>query len=176
MKMKNVLMWICIGAGCLIAAGCSDAPPGEAGSAGSPAPAAKVAEKRGSEETLPSEIAAVVEEGTRGESLESAKGKALPRLVDLGADRCIPCKKMAPILEALREEYQGAVRVEFIDVWKNPEAGRLYRIRLIPTQIFYDAEGREVYRHEGFLSREEILKKFKEMGVAAPFQAAGEAR
>jgi len=75
---------------------------------------------------------------------------------------------MAPILDALREEYRGVVSVEFIDVWKNPKAGEKYGIRLIPTQIFYDASGREVFRHEGFFSREEILKKFADMGVAAP--------
>jgi len=89
----------------------------------------------------------------------------VPRLVDLGAGKCIPCKKMAPILEELRKEFAGRLDVEFIDVWENPSAGELYRIKLIPTQIFYDASGKELFRHEGFFSREDILAKWKELGV-----------
>jgi len=91
--------------------------------------------------------------------------KKLPRLVDLGADKCIPCKMMAPILEELKKDYAGTLNVEFIDVWKNPEAGREYGIRLIPTQIFYDASGKELFRHEGFFSKEDILAKWRELGV-----------
>jgi thioredoxin 1 len=90
---------------------------------------------------------------------------ALPRLVDLGADKCIPCKLMAPILEELKKEYAGKLEVAFIDVWKNPDAGKKYGINMIPTQIFYGANGRELFRHEGFFSREDILKKWKELGV-----------
>lgn len=91
--------------------------------------------------------------------------KALPRLVDLGADKCIPCKMMAPILEELKKEYAGIFNVEFIDVWKNPDAGKKYGIRIIPTQIFYDASGKELFRHKGFFSKEDILRKWKEFGV-----------
>jgi thioredoxin 1 len=89
----------------------------------------------------------------------------LPKLLDLGADKCIPCKMMAPILEELKREYAGRLEVEFIDVWKNPEAGQRYGIRMIPTQIFYDADGKELYRHVGFISKEDILSKWKELGV-----------
>jgi len=102
-------------------------------------------------------------EGSPGEDPPAA---ALPRLVDLGADKCIPCKVMAPILEELREEYKDKIEVVFIDVWKDPEPGRRYKIRIIPTQIFFDASGNELYRHEGFFSREEILSKWKELGIS----------
>lgn len=88
----------------------------------------------------------------------------LPRLVDLGAGKCIPCKMMAPILEELKKTYAGQMEVEFIDVWKNPQAGDAYGIRSIPTQIFYDASGKERFRHEGFFSKEDILAKCKELG------------
>ncbi|MDT8302686.1 MAG: organomercurial lyase [Sedimentisphaerales bacterium] len=91
--------------------------------------------------------------------------KALPRLVDLGADKCIPCKMMAPILEELKSEYEGTLIVDFIDVWKNPDEGPKYGIKLIPTQIFFDASGKELFRHEGFYSKEDILTKWKEFGV-----------
>ncbi|MDF3130081.1 thioredoxin family protein [Kiritimatiellaeota bacterium B1221] len=90
----------------------------------------------------------------------------LPKLVDLGAEKCIPCKKMAPILAELTLEYQGVFEVEFIDLWKpeNAEMGELYAVRSIPTQIFFDAEGRELWRHEGYLSKEDLLKKWQELG------------
>jgi len=95
-----------------------------------------------------------------------AAAAALPRLVDLGATKCIPCKRMAPILEALKVDYAGAVDVQFIDVWQNPQAGTPYGIRLIPTQVFFDRKGRERFRHEGFFAREEIERIFKDsLGV-----------
>ena len=91
--------------------------------------------------------------------------KQLPRLVDVGADKCIPCKQMAPILAALKKEYAGRFEVEFIDVWKNPSAGNKYGVRIIPTQIFYDADGKELFRHVGFFSREDIMGTWKTFGV-----------
>ena len=96
---------------------------------------------------------------------ESGVKAAVPRLVDLGAGKCIPCKKMAPILEELRKEYAGRMEVEFIDVWKDPDAGKAYGIEMIPTQIFYDANGTELFRHTGFFGKEDILGKWKELGV-----------
>ena len=107
-----------------------------------------------------------------------APGKVLPllpRMVDVGADRCIPCKKMAPILVEMREDYAAIVDIEFVDVWKDPKAGKPYRVRLIPTQIFYDREGNEVLRHEGFMSREEIETVFREKLDVTPVKHAGKA-
>jgi thioredoxin 1 len=89
----------------------------------------------------------------------------LPRLVDLGAERCIPCRMMAPILEELKRDYADSFHTVFIDVWKNPEAGRAYGVEVIPTQIFYDAEGQEQFRHVGFYGKEDILAKWEELGV-----------
>ena len=95
----------------------------------------------------------------------AAEPSKLPKLVDLGADKCIPCKAMAPILKDLKAEYAGRMDVDFIDVWKNPDAGKTYKIKLIPTQIFFDASGKERFRHEGFFGKEDILAKWKELGV-----------
>lgn len=92
------------------------------------------------------------------------KTAKLPKLVDLGAGKCIPCKMMAPILEELKKEYEGVFDVMFIDVWENPDAGKKYGIEMIPTQIFYDAEGKELFRHEGFFPKADILLKWKEFG------------
>jgi len=89
----------------------------------------------------------------------------LPRLVDLGAKKCIPCKMMAPILEEMKKEFEGVLNVDFIDVWQSPEKAKEYGIQVIPTQIFYDASGKELFRHEGFFAKEDILAKWKDLGV-----------
>jgi thioredoxin 1 len=98
-------------------------------------------------------------------SASSAELKKLPRLVDLGADKCIPCKMMKPILEELSAEYKDKLQVDFIDVWKNPQEGPKYKIRVIPTQIFFDADGKELFRHEGYYSKKDILAKWKKFGL-----------
>ena len=115
---------------------------------------------------------AVSSAGAAGTTGATAPAKvAKPRLVDLGAGRCIPCRQMAPILEQLRDEYAGKFEVMFIDVWKDPDAANPYRIRVIPTQIFYDANGKELFRHVGFFSREQILGKWRELGFAFTAEA-----
>ncbi len=93
-------------------------------------------------------------------------GKGRPALIDLGADTCIPCKLMAPVLESLKTEYAGVLDVHFINLNQNPDAASLYRINVMPTQIFYDASGKELFRHEGFYAKEDILAKWKELGIS----------
>lgn len=90
--------------------------------------------------------------------------KARPRLVDLGAKSCVPCRMMAPILDDLKANYSDRFQTIFIDVWERPEAGQQFRIRMIPTQIFYDGDGRELGRHEGFMSKEDILGTWRRLG------------
>jgi len=94
-----------------------------------------------------------------------ATAAQLPRLLDLGAGKCIPCKMMKPILDELKRDYADRFITEFIDVWENPDAGKKHGIEMIPTQIFYDAEGKERFRHVGFYGKEDILGKWKELGV-----------
>ncbi|HOJ39697.1 MAG TPA: thioredoxin family protein [bacterium] len=100
-----------------------------------------------------------------GKDNRATAEKRLPRLVDLGAGQCVPCKMMAPILEELKREFRGKMEVEIIDVWEDRQAGERYGIRVIPTQIFFDRDGKEVFRHEGFMSREDILETWKRLGV-----------
>jgi thioredoxin 1 len=120
----------------------------------------------GKKESAPSPVANLSSAGVVATSPNAgAQEKALPRLVDLGAGKCIPCKMMAPILEDLKKTLAGKLDVQFIDVWDNPEAGKKYEVNVIPTQIFYDAQGKELFRHEGFLGKEDILGKWKELGI-----------
>lgn len=95
----------------------------------------------------------------------AARKLQTPRLVDFGADKCVPCKMMAPILEELRKEHKGKLKVEFIDVRKNGAAANEYKVKSIPTQVFYDENGKEFSRHVGFISKEDILKVFSDRGI-----------
>lgn len=89
----------------------------------------------------------------------------LPKLLDFGANKCIPCKKMAPILQELSEEYKGRVVIKIIEIYEERELTRANQIQLIPTQIFFDAKNKEVYRHMGFMDKEQIKKVFEKIGI-----------
>jgi thioredoxin 1 len=88
----------------------------------------------------------------------------LPRLINLGAGKCIPCKMMEPIREELRTAYAGALQVEFIDVWNDKAAGEGYGIRTIPTLIYVAPDGRELARQEGFTAKADILAQWTALG------------
>jgi thioredoxin 1 len=97
--------------------------------------------------------------------LKNVPVKGMVTMVDLGAASCIPCKMMAPILDKLEKRYQGKAAVVFIDLRYNREAVQRFGIQGIPTQIFFDKAGKEVYRHVGFMSEEAIVAQLKAMGV-----------
>ena len=117
--------------------------------------------------------------GQAGRSGMTYVATGLPRLVDLGASFCIPCIMMAPSLEELKQEYAGRLQVEFIDAWENPGAKKQYGVFFCPTQIFIDASGKELFRHTGYYSKQDILARWKELGVdlearAEPRDAPGD--
>ena len=86
-------------------------------------------------------------------------------LIDLGAGSCIPCKMMAPILERVKKRYEGRAEVVYIDLRYHRDQVQRFQVRAIPTQVFYDAEGKEVYRHVGFMDEAAIVRQFEKMGV-----------
>jgi len=86
-------------------------------------------------------------------------------MVDIGAHSCIPCKMMTPVIEELSKEYEGRAAIVFIDVWEHKAEAKKYGIKSIPTQIFYDAEGKEQFRHVGFFDKESIVAKLTELGA-----------
>jgi len=90
---------------------------------------------------------------------------SLPKLLDFGRGKCIPCKKMAPILQELSEEYKDRVIIKIIEIDQEPNLTKANQIRLIPTQIFFDSKNQEVYRHEGFMDKDQIKKVFQKMGI-----------
>ncbi|HCA48747.1 MAG TPA: thioredoxin [Armatimonadetes bacterium] len=110
----------------------------------------------------------MIDETSSGEttaSTEAVPSEQLPRFVEVGADSCVPCKMMQPVLDELRSDYAGKLQIEFADIWKTPELGEKYRVRSIPTQIIYDGSGNEVFRHLGFWPKKEIDAKLKELGI-----------
>ena len=94
--------------------------------------------------------------------------KPLPVLLELKSPDCEACKAMAPVIDEVQNAYVGRLEVEIVDVQKEREAAELYGIQAVPTLVFFDADGNELFRHTGFFSREEIVAKLKEFGVAPP--------
>ena len=96
----------------------------------------------------------------------NAARTALPRMIDLGRNQCLPCKMMAPVIAELKQTYAGIIDIEYINVAENPAVMEKLGlpVRAVPFQVFYDASGKIVKRHYGYMSKEEILRAFKELG------------
>ncbi len=97
--------------------------------------------------------------------MDTVPVKGMVTMLDLGAKSCIPCKMMTPVLEKLENVCKEKAAIVFIDVWKDRKPAVRFGIRSIPTQIFFDEEGKEVYRHVGFLSEKAIRAQLRKMGV-----------
>jgi len=110
-----------------------------------------------------------------GEGAFTRPGSSLPKIMEFGMGRCMMCKEMIPIMRELEAEYAGRFDVELVDIKARADLADQYDIRVIPTQVFVDAAGRELARHEGFIPKEDILAEWKRLGVdlGGPGQAAG---
>lgn len=98
-------------------------------------------------------------------TINQALSSGKPVVIDLGARTCIPCKKMAPILEGLAAEYRGKASVLFIDVHDDQAAANRFKVQMIPTQIFFNFQGKEIKRHMGFMDKADIVKELKATGL-----------
>ena len=97
------------------------------------------------------------------EQLDFSKHKVT--FIELGADKCIPCKAMQPVMREIAQKYKGTIQVVFYDVWKTPKYAKDYGIQLIPTQVFIDKNGDEIFRHVGFFAKDGIIKMLKEKNI-----------
>ena len=104
-------------------------------------------------------------DNTSMEKDTSIKNEFKIEFVELGSVNCIPCKKMQPVMESIESKYNGLVKVTFHDVWKDDASAKKYGIDLIPTQVFLDANGKELMRHQGFYPEEEIDRFLQSQGV-----------
>lgn len=112
-------------------------------------------------------IAAKAPESNTEEDFNQALKSGKPVLVDFGANSCIPCRQMRPILREIDKEYSGKARSLVIDVYKYQNLAREYKVQLIPTLVFFDSTGKEVFRHVGVLEKEKIVAKLKEIGMGS---------
>ena len=101
----------------------------------------------------------------RDNPVDKARASGRPSMVDFGADGCRPCEKMKPVLATLKEKYAGKADIVLVHARNEMVLFTRFRIQSIPTQIFYDKGGKEVFRHTGYYSQREIESKLKEMGV-----------
>lgn len=92
--------------------------------------------------------------------------KSLPRMWDFGSENCIPCKTMMGILTPMMKEFAGKVDVRIVNVYQEQALASQYRIQIIPTQVFMDTTGKELFRHVGVLTRDSILAKLNQFGFA----------
>lgn len=92
-------------------------------------------------------------------------GNGQPTLVEFGMDTCASCKSMHNVLDDLRTGHAGRLRVIAINVMQQPELTAQWRVMAIPTQVLLDGEGREVYRHMGFLSAQAIEERLSAHGT-----------
>ncbi len=110
-------------------------------------------------------IASRPPESNSEEELKKALSSGKPLLVDFGANSCLPCRQLRPILKELSKEFTGKAEVLVIDVYKYQHLAREYKIQAIPTLIFFDRNGKEVFRHFGLMGKEQISAKLKEIGA-----------
>jgi thioredoxin 1 len=97
--------------------------------------------------------------------VDKARASGLPSMVDFGASGCRPCDMMAPILEMLKKKHEGKAHVLFVHVREEQILAARYGVQSIPVQVFFDKDGKEVFRHVGFFPQDEIEKQLAEMGV-----------
>jgi thioredoxin 1 len=112
------------------------------------------------------EIAAKPPDSNTEEDFSKALKSGKPVVVDFGSNSCIPCRQMRPILKAIRKEHSGKAEVLVIDVYKYQNLARKYKIRMIPTLAFFDSNGKEVHRHQGFMNKKAMLEQLRKMGIS----------
>lgn len=157
---------------------CETIPTSRAAVAAEPAVASAPAKRDTAAAKTETEAPAVVrtDSGKPGTSQSVApkpavgveKSRSLPRMWDFGSEKCIPCKTMTGILTPMMSEYAGKVDVRIINIYDEKALASQYRIQIIPTQVFLDTTGKELWRHVGVLTRDSILLKFKEYGFNSP--------
>ena len=97
--------------------------------------------------------------------LDSALKAGVPLVVEFGGETCIPCMHMQPVLKNLQARLGKRARVSNFWIQPNPEVARRHQIMVMPTQIIFDAKGREIFRHMGYFAQPDFEKALKEKGL-----------
>lgn len=111
------------------------------------------------------QVCAAQSKENKSQTSKSSKTKVT--FIELGSVNCVPCKMMQPVMKAIEEKYGNQVKVVFYDVWtkEQKQYAQIYKIKLIPTQVFLDENGKEFHRHEGFYPEAEIDKLLQGKGL-----------
>jgi thioredoxin 1 len=112
------------------------------------------------------DLAALPPPTNTNEEFQQAIKSGKPLLVDFGSNSCMPCRQLRPILKEIKKEHSEKARILVIDVYEYQDLAREYRVQLIPTLIFFDKMGKEMYRHVGAWDKDSIVEKLKEAGAA----------
>jgi thioredoxin 1 len=110
-------------------------------------------------------IAAKPPEMNSEDDLKQALTSGKPVLVDFGANSCIPCRQMRPVLKEVGTEYSEKAKILIIDVYKNQNLAQEYKVLMLPTLVFFDSKGKEAFRNVGIMEKEKIVGKLKEIGM-----------
>ena len=110
-------------------------------------------------------VDAYVEKDLTKIPLEQSLHNGKPTLADFGWRNCIPCKMMKPVLETLADSTRGRLNVLIVEVYDHEDLTDEYGIKDIPTQVLFDSQGKELMRHQGYWSPEEIEVELKKVGV-----------
>ncbi|MDD4663391.1 MAG: thioredoxin domain-containing protein [Caldisericia bacterium] len=116
-------------------------------------------------EVVETETDSNIQNPSTGTFAEEIASYGKPVMVDFGMESCVPCKMMVPILEELESKYPQDVKIIFVHVGKEQGKTKEFGIQMIPTQVFFDATGKELERHTGFISKEDILATFEKYGI-----------
>ena len=103
--------------------------------------------------------------GPKTDQAKPATPKILPTLLEFGRGKCIPCKKMKPILEELMKECEGKAVIRIVDIDQEKELTQKNKVMMIPTQVFYDTTGKEAFRHVGFFEKDSVKAHLQVLGV-----------
>ena len=101
-----------------------------------------------------------------GEDLANALQSGRPVLVDFGSNSCVPCRQLRPILQEIKKEQEGKLEVLVIDIYKHQNLSSEYRIQVIPTLVFFDSSGKEMFRQQGFMPKAALMEQIKKIGVS----------
>lgn len=112
-------------------------------------------------------IASKPPESNTEDELKKAFAGGKPFLVDFGANSCLPCRQLRPILKEIGKEYAGKAQILVIDVYKYQHLAKEYKIQALPTLVFFDNKGKEVFRHPGAMNKDQIVAKLKEIGAGS---------
>lgn len=98
-------------------------------------------------------------------AVRAALASGQPALIEFGAETCGQCKRMKVVLDAMARRYQGRAHVVQVNVNRDREVTRQFRIMVIPTLVFFDAKGREAGRSYGYMDEVGVASRLHDLGA-----------